>query len=281
MLRTGSWMRPIVTGVAVVAASELTGCMVGPTRAETEAGFGSTVPISMAALPESPVANWNAQDRSRPSSSTSTSPGKKSREFAPETGFFVGLSAVNTQIGGDFDGDTAFSATDGFTTVDAVVPELDPGYGGRIAAGYRWKWAALEASYERSTMNGSDVLGDSFDAVYSSFDLDGRLFLPSPSPCLKPSVIGGVALPFLDVKDGAVQSDGFGVTQEDSRFTGLGFDLGLGLDFYVTPHWSIDLLALYRWNRFDHLEAGAFDDDLPSDLSGDGLVLGLGTSWTF
>jgi opacity protein-like surface antigen len=278
-------MRPIVAGVAVVAAGESTGCMVGPTRSETEAGFGSTAPISMAALPEATVADWNAQDRSRPSSATnttSTSAGQKSREFEPETGFFVGLSAVYTQIGGDFDGNTAFTATDGVTTVDAVVPDLDPGYGGRIAAGYRWKWAAVEASFERSQLDGSDVLGDSFDAVYSSFDLDGRLFLPSPSPRLKPSVIGGVALPFLDVEDGAVQTDGFGnATSKDSRFTGLGFDLGVGLDFYVTPHWSIDFLALYRWNRFDHLEAGAFDDDLPSDLSGDGLVLGLGTSWTF
>jgi len=256
----------------------MSGCMVGPTRAETQTGFGSAEPITMAATPEAPVADWNAQNRG---TSSSTTAGKKSREFEPETGFFVGLSAVYTQIGGDFDGNTAFSATDGFTTVDAVVPDLDPGYGGRIAAGYRWKWAAVEASFERSQLDGSDVLGNSFDAVYSSFDLDGRLFLPSPSPRLKPSVIGGVALPFLDVEDGAVQSDGFGVTQKDSHFTGLGFDLGVGLDFYVTPHWSIDFLALYRWNRFDHLEAGAFDDDLPSDLSGDGLVIGLGTSWTF
>src|SRR5258705_6733460 len=100
MLRTGSWMRRIVTGVAVVAASALTGCMVGPTRSETEAGFGSTAPISMAALPEATVPNWNAQDRTRPSSATSptsTSAGKKGGEFEPETGFFVGLSAVYTQ----------------------------------------------------------------------------------------------------------------------------------------------------------------------------------------
>lgn len=281
MLRTEKRMRRIVLGVGVVVAGGSSGCMVGPTRAESDAGSGWAAPISMAALPEAPAANWDSQDRSRPSGATSTSSAKQPREFEPETGFFVGISAIYAQIGGDFDGNTAFTATDGFTTVDAVVPELDPGYGGRLAGGYRWKWAAVEASIERSQLDGSDVAGDSFDAVYTSFDVDGRLFLPSPSPRLKPSVIGGIALPFLDVEDGAVQTDGFGVTQKDSRFSGLGFDLGVGLDFYVTPHWSIDLLALYRWNRFDHLEAGAFDDDLPSSLSGDGLVLGLGTSWTF
>jgi hypothetical protein len=202
-------------------------------------------------------------------------------KFHPETGPFVGASVVTASIGGDFDGNTVFVSSNG-NEVD-VVPDVSSGGGGRLAGGWRWTHAAVELAYQRTTHDGKFGGVSGFDVTCNSFEVDGRYYLPSFWERLKPSVLAGIVVPWLDVKNGSSGQNRAGQTKVGTAtYYGVGANLGLGADFYVTRHWSIDLLAAYRWLDFTSLSGvnndGSLDDN---DVNGSGYVLGIGTSWTF
>jgi outer membrane protein W len=202
------------------------------------------------------------------------------REFEPDTGFFVGVSAIRTDIGGDFSKSWAFEQSDFLSTTTTVIPELDPGYGGKLALGWRWTRAAVEMSYQQTRHQGSDLAGTTYDAKEDSLDVNGRLYLPSPSPRVKPSLLAGLSIPDVEIQ-GSSSTHSFGsIDVSDVTYSGWGVNLGLGVDVYLTRHWSVDLNVIYRWTWLDE-SLGSESPAVSRTMRGREWVLGLGTSWTF
>lgn len=202
-------------------------------------------------------------------------------EFVPDTGFFVGVAAIRTAPGGDFAESRMFTQSDFFSTTTTVIPEADTGNGGRLALGWRWSRAAVEASWQETKHRGSDAAGNSYDVQGSSLDVIGRLYLPSPTPRVKPSLLAGLALPELEIDSASTTRVPFsGAETHDVTLSGAGVDLGLGIDLYVTRHASIDLLALYRWSWLEE-DLGSQESIVPRTMRGRELILGVGASWTF
>lgn len=197
-------------------------------------------------------------------------------EFTPESGPFVGFSAVSSSIGGDFEGNSVLQSSIGNTTI--AVPKIETGYGGRISGGWRWEHGAVEGALQRTYHDYDNLAGNSDRAIFTSFDIDGRVYVPFFTPRLKPSIVGGLSLPNLTLRHGSTD----GNTTGDAHFFGYGLNLGGGAEYYVTRNLSIDLLALYHWTRFtDAAGQGTGYHSINDELSADGWTLGLGAAWTF
>jgi opacity protein-like surface antigen len=198
-------------------------------------------------------------------------------EFTPESGPFVGFSAVSSTIGGDFKGNSTLQSSNGVTSIG--VPSVETGFGGRLCGGWRWEHGAVEAAFQETVHDYDNLAGQNDRAIFTSFDIDGRVYVPFFTPRLKPSIVGGFSLPNLVLHRDSTD----GNTTGAARFLGYGLNLGAGTEYYVTRNLSIDVLALYHWTRFtDAKGQGSSGYHTINDpLSGDGWTLGLGAAWTF
>jgi len=264
---------PLLAALALAA----TGCAIGGASGgarfddSSEAAGPISFAPSAAAEPSSPAPKQ---------ATTSMRESRSSQEFAPETGPFVGVSYVIASIGGDFDGNSTFVSTSG--NERAIVPKISTGDGGRIAGGWRWTRGAVEFAYQQTRHDGEFRGLSGFDVTCHSAEVDGRFYLPSFWDRLKPSVMAGILVPWLDVKNGATGTNSFGQpVTETATYSGVGLNVGLGAELYVTRHWSLDLLATYRWMDFTNLSGVHTDSSLDRDVYGHGYVVGIGTSWTF
>jgi len=184
---------------------------------------------------------------------------------------------IYTSLEGDFDGDSSLVSS-GPGNVQINIPNIDYGFGGRIAGGYRWKQAAVELAIQNSRHDDS-FGGVTNTAIYTSYDLNGYLYLPFPEPHVKPAIMGGFALPYLTLD----HASNDGTFTADGRLYGYGFNLGGAADIYVMKNLSIDARAYYHWTRFD-TAAGVgtgYHEIHGGDLNGDGWTFALGASWTF
>jgi opacity protein-like surface antigen len=242
---------------------------VEPSKKPTPAGQPTAVPATVPATAPTPP------------NVARTPPEKRAADdvFRPETGPFVGLSAVYASLGGDFDGHSTFTASNG-NEVD-VVPKISDGFGGRIAGGYRFTHFAVEAAFQ-ITGHDAEWNGRSNDVTCYSMELAGRWFTPTFWDRLRPSVMAGLVIPWLDVKNGSTGPNGSGGTSTDTAtYSGYGANVGIGLDYLVTRHLSIDLLATWRWLEFTDLNGVNNSGSLDKNLRSNGFVFGVGSSWTF
>ena len=116
-------------------------------------------------------------------------------------------------------------------------------------------------------------------AIYTTYDMNGYYYLPSPWSHVKPNVMGGFALPSIDLNHASTD----GTFTGDGRLYGYGFNLGGGADIYVTRNLSIDALILYHWTRFDTAKgvSTGYHTIHGGDIAGDGWTFSLGAAWTF
>lgn len=267
-------LRALPLAAAALAAA---GCAFGgdPGRAHYDESAGyldpATLPNAAASAPSLPSA---------PQASMSMRQVSESHEFQPETGPFVGASYVVATIGGDFDGNSTFLSTGG--NERAIVPKISTGDGGRVAAGWRWTRGAVEFAFQETRHDGEFRGTSGFDVTSYSAEIDGRFYLPSFWDRLKPSIVAGIVIPWLDVHNGASGTNVFGQPETGTAtYYGTGFQIGLGAELYLTRHWSLDLLGAYRWLDFDSLSGIHTDSTLDHDIWGNGWLVGIGTSWTF
>ena len=130
--------------------------------------------------------------------------------FVPATGPFVGGGVIYTSLEGDFDGNSSLVSS-GPGNVQIDIPNIDYGFGGRIAGGYRWEHAAVELAIQNSRHDDS-FGGVTNTAIYTSYDLNGYVYIPFPEPHVKPAIMAGFALPYLTLdhasSDGTFTADG-------------------------------------------------------------------------
>ncbi len=183
-------------------------------------------------------------------------------------------------FGGDFNGDVILTGVDPSYPDLILVPEVDDGIGFGAGLGYRFGEFALEFNYMRTTHD-ADFPGSTIgDATLNLVNIDVKYFFMTDSP-LQPMILVGLAIPWLDVGDGSIVI----ATGEsgDSNFTGVGLNLGGGVNYFLTPQVALTAQAGYRFLWFMDVKGASNDRaNIRGDyLEGFGFFLMAGVSYTF
>jgi hypothetical protein len=222
---------------------------------------------------------------------------------------YIGILGISSDIDqfGDFNG-TNSMVFQGSTTVNNgvtvtqnpeidLIPSITRQFGWGVMVGHReGPWAA-EVSFVRSDHTASFIFAGpitqttpaSLQAV--NIDLKRYFFTEIPT---QPFINIGVSFPWLWVRNFSYITDPTGtiiLQQNDETISGIGFNLGAGLELYLDNNFSI-LGGLYqRWAEYDQINGASkiplnqmYFDGNPSNigaLSGNGLTLYVGTTFGF
>jgi hypothetical protein len=154
----------------------------------------------------------------------------KEENLTRRRGFVVEVGLPSNSIRGDFDGKTFLADAEEVI----VLPEFDPGLGWSVGVGKCGLLGTVLFSYAQSS---HDVTfqGAAGDAVYHELGLMARRAFMVHSR-VQPDVESGAYYHWIVVRDG-------GATAEekvgDARFTGVGFQLGIGATFHVTDRFYV------------------------------------------
>jgi hypothetical protein len=185
--------------------------------------------------------------------STAWAQDEPSEAFAKE-GFFIGFLAwpSTTIEGEDFNGRNYLYDAD----EALVIPALNSGEGWGLAFGGRSRSGAIEVSYIRAKHR-AIFLGARGDAISHAINIDAKGFLFARTR-VQPYFSGGLALPWLVVKEGSVSPNGIG----DATFLGVGLNLGTGFTVYVHPRIGLTGGYNYRFLVFHRAQgaSGSFKD---------------------
>jgi hypothetical protein len=218
----------------------------------------------------------------------------------------MGTSSTIDQWG-DFNGTLATyyepsTVSSGSTTLveQNILPSIDRNFGFGVIAGHREGPWALEVSFWRSDHTASFIFSGpttfTTPASLQSVDINFKRYFFTQLPT-QPYVSLGIAFPWLWVRQGSSLYTSTGgvpvgsaILVNDETFTGIGFDLGAGLEIYLDNGFSIFGGAYQRWTGFNETN-GAYktsEDQLTiggsmvnGSLEGDGLNLYVGTSVGF
>jgi hypothetical protein len=181
--------------------------------------------------------------------------------------FYFGPVFAHSSLTGDFDGERAeIGPNDIF-----LVPKLSSanGFGGLIGFRFYRKGIvdpAMEVSYLQSNHKSTVVGQPMEDAKYRMVNLDVKgYFMPTRS--LQPFVVAGICLPWMTVPNSDLQLNDSGhlIGTNEAKFSGLGFNLGGGLSWYVLPMLSLDGSAIYRLKSFNMVNEKELEDSLSSN----------------
>lgn len=164
-------------------------------------------------------------------------------------GFYIGGEYIFNIIGGDVDG-------------------VDNGIGPGLILGYAFTPAfAFQLNFNAT---GHEADGD--DAGLGAFILGLKYNFLSDQE-FQPFIRAGYGGYALIIE----------TTGGDTEFTGNGFDVGVGADYYVNPNLSIGLGVTRRLIRFKEVDSPnpLLDGDLDPELKGDTTSINLNFAWHF
>ncbi len=228
---------------------------------------------------------------------------------------YIGVLGTSSTIDqwGDFNGTTgviygpvSFSGPPAGETNPEIdlIPSITRTYGWGVLLGQREGPWAMEISFWRSDHTASFSSGGATLTTPSSlsainFDFKRYLFTQLPT---QPFVSLGFSFPWLWVRQFSYIYDPTLTTilsTNDETISGIGFNLGVGLEIYVDNNFSLVGGAYQRWTGFNQINGaekigsgGIYFDGDPSNttpsgsnnvgaLEGDGLNLYVGTTFGF
>ena len=176
---------------------------------------------------------------------TPTSPPSYDRAFT------LFLNFPRQQFGGDFDGNRFYLGPDALV----VVPDVDPAWGIGIGGGIKSRVSDNLAVGIDVVFNSAqhDVTWFGAPGEASSFhvDIDFKLFLNARDRA-QAYLLSGFSNSRLTVKDGHLTVS----EAKDVTFTGRGFHIGTGLNYYLSPRVSLNTSLRHRWMSFDEIDFG-------------------------
>jgi opacity protein-like surface antigen len=199
----------------------------------------------------------------------SGSPASFDREFT------VGISFPRQRFDGDFDGKRFYS--DGNAVI--VVPEVEPAIGIGIMGGIKSRVhddVAIGIDVALNTAQ-HDVTwaGASGKATSVHIDFDFKLFANAREK-LQPFLLGGMSVSGLRVDGGYVSLS----EEKDATFTGVGYHVGMGLNYYLSPRVSLNGSLRNRWLTFDEVNYGS-RRTLDKKLKSSAIDMALGVAYHF
>lgn len=154
-----------------------------------------------------------------------------------------------TLDGETFNGFTYYKEIDGDEI--ALLPKLDKQKMFRGVLGYRYERAALELSYERTSLNGAFGEVGTGKALFQQMNVDVRFFFLTRAR-VQPYMLVGAGFPRLTIKDSSFLADEPDAGVGDGRFKGYALNTEVGVTVYPHPQVGIVLGYGYRPIWFDH-----------------------------
>lgn len=175
-----------------------------------------------------------------------------------------------------------------------IIPSLSQAYGWGLLVGHREEAYALEVSYWQSSHTatfGPGMIGSNEGpsttltsqyqgtAVYNSINIDfKRYFLTDLQ--FQPFLDLGVSFPWITISDADIDGSG---NVWPLTLAGLGFDLGVGVEYYITPNFSLVAGVYQRWASFNQFQGSQLEYNTLSlygtnTNDGSGLNFTVGTT---
>jgi hypothetical protein len=217
--------------------------------------------------------------------------GAKQSDFIKERSYIgaIGTSADIDQWG-DFNGTNVFTAllNSGAVTEQDIIPSITRQFGWGVLLGHReGPWAA-EVSFWRSDhtatfTNASPTI--TTPASFAAINIDFKHYFFTQFPT-QPFINIGVSFPWLWVRQGSFLNSASSSGVNDETISGIGLNLGVGVELYLDNDFSL-LGGLYqRWTEFDQINGAAkiplnqmyFDGNSTDigSLAGNGLNIYVG-----
>ena len=119
-----------------------------------------------------------------------------------------------------------------------TIPVMDPGVGGHVFFDYRFhEQIAFESSFILSSQDGAGVSSNDGNILFLAMPaLDVKFYFLKDDPRFDPYISTGIGLYWLT--EGRVSNSTGGV--------GLGAQLGLGFDYYLTDVISVGFAGVFR-----------------------------------
>ena len=220
---------------------------------------------------------------------------------------YVGVLGTSVEVNrsGLFNGQNYSRVNNPSYEVD-LIPSIDQNFGYGFFIGHREEAYALELSYWQSNHSASFASSGvtsvavtspvSVDraqdlAVYNSVNLDfKRYFLTELQ--IQPFINLGVSFPWITVSHASAAADPSAsqINYGNLTLAGLGLDLGIGVEYYLTPNFSVMGGGYERWVSFDQSRSSASPYAQYNPLSingnatnddGSGLIFMVGTTVGF
>ncbi|MDF1799644.1 MAG: outer membrane beta-barrel protein [Planctomycetota bacterium] len=184
--------------------------------------------------------------------------------FQVDDGLYLRAGLTHARpSGSDFDGDLALVGS----SEVIFIPKIDDGEGMDYAIGYRIGGVGFELAYQNLDFDGSLGGTPGFDMSRSAYDLNMRFnFLRERR--VQPYFQFGLGYVSAELED--VASDGY--STYDADLSGLCLPVGGGIEFFATPHVSLDLRAVNRFAYYGDANGTPIEDK----LDGDSFELGIG-----
>ncbi len=192
-------------------------------------------------------------------------------EGQSKDGFYIGVGVTHTSIGGDFDG-VSFVAGGGI--ID-VMPRIEDAFGIKYIVGFQSDIGSIDFNYSRSEHDGNWE-GLDMSTVFETYNFDLKALPLRESYTVRPFLALGFGLNSLTVEDGS--SDGFFLA--DATFEGYALRVGGGLEVSLLDQLSIDVMGLYRWERYDKVE-GLVVGDIPDEIDSNGATYSAEVKFIF
>lgn len=163
-------------------------------------------------------------------------------------GYFLGLQIPFNKVGGDFDNQKA--------------PDVKGGTGLGLIAGYGFTPAfSLELD-----LAGTGHRQAGAHISFREFSLNGKYAFEA-TPHLQPFLFLGIG--------------SFRLGDNNLMYGGLGYNVGIGMDYYSSPHLSWGIALIGKIIKYDRVVKGSKPDSVTGNLNGGTSSLRLDVSYHF
>lgn len=188
--------------------------------------------------------------------------------------FYLGISQVQNSLTTNED-----IYVDNNETV--YIPALESGNGYSITWGIEFTRFSLELGFTSSSHDG-EYAGTSMDATYNIFDVNFKKFL-SRSEHFRPYWLAGLCITSLVVEDGYLDFGyyGYGYDYDDATYTGVGLNIGGGLELKILPSMAFKGEFIYRLVSYSSVSGLDSTGVLDESFDGSGLCFNAGINLYF
>lgn len=189
-------------------------------------------------------------------------------------GLNISLRSTYGEILGDLDGGTFFQNNTTPPDEFIFLPDADASAGLGVDIGMRWERYEMLFSWQETTYD-ANYLGAGKDTTIRNLDLFFRRYFWIDSR-VQPFLIAGLGMSEGNISGGA--QDSLAKLSTGELQDGINASLGGGLALYVMPSVSVFGQWIYRFGRFQAIDAGANSVSADSAIDSDAWEFSLGAT---
>lgn len=194
-----------------------------------------------------------------------------------DDGIYLGVSFVNNNPGGGFNGDTYY--TDSVYRIGK--PALQSGNGFAVAVGGDFDFMGIDIIYANSSHPGSCHIGSYYNwdgtAALNELDINAKLFFNNESS-FRPYGLAGLSILWVNLP--GAEHNTSDVSTGDATYLGFGFNLGGGIDYKILDRLNLKGEVIYRFGGYDSATGSSMGSgNLPETIDGGGVCISIGARY--